>query len=241
MVRVGYSDDDVWHERVVLLPGKTENCYWIVTPDLDVYEEDLGGNATDGPEKEVTNDFVEEKILEAWREHEATHGEVPDVEGEMIVLPDGSSRLLSGLVPRRRLRLKSGAGKLHVGAASHSTGSRPVDKSVIEEDFETWVVVYHAQGDRLGEQIKPPLDTAVVPAGGQAFKLFPQDGGIFFFQGCAAADAPAIGVVRRPAADERAERDIRVLPVLFDAAEERWRSLEEALAEFEEVDFEDFP
>lgn len=35
--------------------------------------------------------------------------------------------------------------------------------------------------------------------------------------------------------------DLRVLPVLFDAAEERWRTLSEAIPEYEEVDFDDFP
>ena len=37
------------------------------------------------------------------------------------------------------------------------------------------------------------------------------------------------------------ERDLRILPVLFDSAEERWRTLSEAVPEYEEVDFEDFP
>ena len=36
-------------------------------------------------------------------------------------------------------------------------------------------------------------------------------------------------------------RDVRALHVLFDAAEEQWRTLGEALPEHEAVDFEDFP
>ena len=42
---VFYTDDVVWHERIVLLPGHDPNVYWVLTPDEDIYEEDLGGKA----------------------------------------------------------------------------------------------------------------------------------------------------------------------------------------------------
>ena len=37
------------------------------------------------------------------------------------------------------------------------------------------------------------------------------------------------------------ERDMRVLPVMYDAADERWRTLVEAMPEMEKIDFDDFP
>ena len=37
------------------------------------------------------------------------------------------------------------------------------------------------------------------------------------------------------------ERDVRILPVIFDSAEERWRTVAEAVPEYEEIDFDDFP
>lgn len=42
---VFYSDDTVWHERIVLWPAKrgtgSGHIWWVVTPDFDVYPEDL--------------------------------------------------------------------------------------------------------------------------------------------------------------------------------------------------------
>ena len=45
----------------------------------------------------------------------------------------------------------------------------------------------------------------------------------------------------KTAAPGSASRDVRVLPVLYDAGDERWRTLQEAIGELEEVEFEDFP
>ena len=52
------------------------------------------------------------------------------------------------------------------------------------------------------------------------------------------AEAPAVSQHAKPrvVVEPKGERDVRVLPVLFDMAEERWRT-----PDFEEVDFEDFP
>lgn len=51
---VFYSDDTVWHERVVLWPAKrgmgSGHTWWVVTPDFDVYQEDLH-DATVGPSR----------------------------------------------------------------------------------------------------------------------------------------------------------------------------------------------
>lgn len=49
-----YSDDTVWHERVLLWPAKGGTgsgfVWWVVTPDFDVYPEDLG-NPAEGPSR----------------------------------------------------------------------------------------------------------------------------------------------------------------------------------------------
>ena len=45
---VWYSDDTVWHERLILLPGSAPGLYWVWTPDGDIYEEDLQGKAKEG-------------------------------------------------------------------------------------------------------------------------------------------------------------------------------------------------
>ena len=48
---VFYSDDDVWHERYLLLPGDEEGHFWLWTTDDDVYEEGMRGKSVDGPAK----------------------------------------------------------------------------------------------------------------------------------------------------------------------------------------------
>lgn len=47
---VWFSDDHVWHERLVLWPsGTTPTSYYILTPDDDVYVEELDPGVSDGP------------------------------------------------------------------------------------------------------------------------------------------------------------------------------------------------
>ena len=50
-VVVFYQDDTVWHERFILAPGQVAETYWILTPDDDMYEEDLRGRSPDGPSR----------------------------------------------------------------------------------------------------------------------------------------------------------------------------------------------
>ena len=94
---VFYTDDVVWHERIVLLPGHDPNVYWVLTPDEDIYEEDLVGKAQDGPDKvrvvppgirtlanlrkgiyrfrgEMDDAFLEGKIREAFQSHASAEG-----------------------------------------------------------------------------------------------------------------------------------------------------------------------
>ena len=46
-----YDDDEVWHERYALWPANQRGTSWfVITPDLDVYEEKLDhSDADDGP------------------------------------------------------------------------------------------------------------------------------------------------------------------------------------------------
>ena len=43
-VLIWFSDDTVWHERVLLWPG-LKGHWWCLTPDDDMYEEDLSGGS----------------------------------------------------------------------------------------------------------------------------------------------------------------------------------------------------
>eukprot|EP00971_Amphidinium_carterae_P341554 6480411-Amphidinium_carterae.1 len=49
-----YSDDDVYHERLLVWPvvNETTDCRWVIqTPDGDLYVEPLGTSSLDGPER----------------------------------------------------------------------------------------------------------------------------------------------------------------------------------------------
>ena len=50
ILAVYYSDDVVWHERL-LLWRHGPDCWFILTPDLDLYAEDLGMRGEDGPSR----------------------------------------------------------------------------------------------------------------------------------------------------------------------------------------------
>ena len=55
ILAVFYSDDTVWHERLVLWPSmdpdsSSTSTWWIVTPDFDVYPESLDDPST-GPQR----------------------------------------------------------------------------------------------------------------------------------------------------------------------------------------------
>ena len=257
-VVVFYTDDDVWHERLVLLPSRDENTYWIITPDADIYEEDLGGKAINGPDRvrvvppgvrtlanlrrgvyrfrdDPTDSFLEEKVREAWQQHRSSYGSQQDMADLAVRLPSGMKKTLSDLIPRHRLRRKA-----PLGAHSAEVGERG---RLPEARAEAWVVVYSSLGRKLGDQVSPPVGSENLQVGDFVLKLYLEDGGLMMVQGCRAEDAPDLSrAVRVPRAEEKTEeRDLRVLPVIFDSAEERWRTLHEAVPEYEEVDFEDFP
>ena len=136
-VVVFYTDDDVWHERLILLPSREENTYWIITLDGDIYEEDLGGKAIDGPDRvrvvppqlrTLANlrrgvyRFREDYRLLSGREGPGSLaatskqlGVQQDMGDLAVRLPSGMRKTLSDLIPRHRLR-----GKAPLG------GARPV-------------------------------------------------------------------------------------------------------------------
>ena len=45
---VFYEDDTLWHERL-LLWRLNDGCWFVLTPDLDIYAEDVSGSGVDGP------------------------------------------------------------------------------------------------------------------------------------------------------------------------------------------------
>ena len=88
-----------------------------------------------------------------------------------------------------------------------------------------------------------PGDAADQTVNGRVFRFFSRGG-----EEILAKKVPwsEVGQMQRVFAAGRPEvpseeRDVRVLPVLFDSADERYRTMAEAVPEYEEIDFDDFP
>lgn len=110
-----------------------------------------------------------------------------------------------------------------------------------EDDSRIWLVVYRSNGKGLGDEISIPGDATRVTLGGKPFALFSQDSEEVLARKVSTAEVTKLSSLFRMGAPEQAERDLRVIPVQYDTAEERWRTLAEAIPELEEIEFDDFP
>lgn len=81
--------------------------------------------------------------------------------------------------------------------------------------------------------------------GGKTFKLFSLGSEQILVKGVRPAEVSRERLAEHsapvPSGGADAERDLRVLPILFDSAEERFRTVAEAVPEYDEVEFDDFP
>ena len=130
---VWYSDDVVWHERYILLPGGNPEDYWIITPDGDIYEECLKGKAADGPQRvrivprevrtlanlrtsvyRFAEDFDDavfrEHIATAIQEHKKAYGLSRLPREHPVTLPSGSEDRLDSFLPGRQHRITGKGG-----------------------------------------------------------------------------------------------------------------------------------
>lgn len=118
----------------------------------------------------------------------------------------------------------------------------PEEAQEVDGDSE-WICVYRSGPGALGDSLQPPADGTSQVVNGKEFKLFSLQGEEFLVRKVAHSDIArfqslmAKGIQEAP----EAERDVRVLPVMFDSAEERFRTCAEAVPEYDEVDYEDFP
>ena len=124
---------------------------------------------------------------------------------------------------------------------AEETGHR--DDRVLDDEQGMNLVVYRSSGGPLGEELNPPADSTGRVVNGKIFNLFSANGEEFLVQRVAPGDVSRMqGLLHwGDAAAGFGERDVRVLPVLFDNADERWRTIPEAAGELEEVEYDDFP
>ncbi|CAE7674483.1 pksN [Symbiodinium sp. CCMP2592] len=110
---VYYDDDDVWHERQILLPGGSPESYWIRTPTLtytrktykEVLPKDL--DECDMFKEDVTDDDLRKWMKDAIQEHVRAYGREPDLSDVQVELADGAAGPGTWLVadPRHGLSL----------------------------------------------------------------------------------------------------------------------------------------
>ena len=154
-------------------------------------------------------------------------------------------RLLDGLpgtpnTPRRRV-----TGKLGDDGKRHAVAGEPAKANPDPGGLDdlVWIVVYSSNGQGLGTQVSPPDGVEIMLVGGLSFKLYSKGGSVLLVRGVAPEEAGAVSELLKAGSGtvSAEDKDVRVLPVLFDTAEERWRTVAEAVADHEEIDFTDFP
>ena len=110
-------------------------------------------------------------------------------------------------------------------------------------DIRVWVVVYRTSGGDLDEEIIPLADSPVIEVGGKSCKFFSLAGEEFLVRGLALKELDSFKAAVRVGLSvgvDKEERDVRILPVVFVSGDERFRIVSEAVAEFDEVEFDDF-
>ena len=241
-VLVRYVDDpDLYHHRIVLRGLEGDRAV-VVTPDRETFVTSLAvgetyddlkrmhnGRLPGGPTEEDTylakhseqGVFSREELLQLV--HQAEEEGVPR--------------------PRRRQLGKLGEDGLRHPAPVPRVASRKPE--IAEAPDLVWLVLYSSTGDQSGDQVDPPAEAETIKLGGTDYKLFSKGGAVVLARGVTSEAAPHVSELLKGALvtenHKGDDKDVRVLPVMYDTAEERWRTLAEAMPEIEEVDFDDFP
>ena len=232
------DDPSILHCRIVLICHGGNHCH-VCTPDRDINETRLevgdvysevlkmpNGNLPAGvrggstylPKHSDKGEFTQEELL-ALTIRAGRH----PVEGE-------ARKRVSGKV------LEDGR---VVGEAAHGRpAGQPED---VQDDGKIWLTVYASSGRDLGSEVSPPVSAKNFEVNGKTFAIFGNGEDEILARKVNAAEVAKMASLFKMGSSGDENRDLRVLPILFDVAEERHRSLDEAVPEYEEVEFDDFP
>ena len=267
---VWYSDDDVWHERL-LVWRVTRDTWYTLTPDGDLYAEDFSGLGDNGPMtfriKDVefrywsrlgkpvyrfkdypTEDEFRERVrtaLAELREQGHTSEWRPTTVLTMAGHPEQASRYLEGILVARRIRAREG-GRIE----------QPEASGVLEAgEGETWLCYSPSPDIEFGKEVTDGLQKAVKLDGKCC--AVPTAGGWILCRLVPVADAPKLvdegrtlvsanaSKVVEPsppaAADEAAEDDARTLMVEYDEQGDRYKAWRDVCRECCEYGFSDWP
>lgn len=232
---VRFRDDPaLLHWRGVLLCKNGDLCT-VITPDRDIEDSELKV----GEVYQEIRRYDDGRLPRTVRERDtylpkhSSQGVFTDEEMRKFVL--NAERAVDAARVRRRV---TGRREEHreEGLAGEPVAA-PEDVGDGSHDFG-WLVVYRSGGGLLGETVEVPGDAADQTVNGRVFRFFSRGG-----EEILAKKVPwsEVGQMQRVFAAGRPEvpseeRDVRILPVLFDSADERYRTMAEA-----EIDFDDFP
>ena len=249
-VLVRFRDDpDLLHYRLVLLCTGGDHCY-VATPDRDINEVDLvEGNMfselrrmhlgrlprgiregdTYLPKHSPQGDFAQEEVLQLHMVAEKRS-------------KDGSRRVrLTGKVGPDGVDILSGspATPRPRSTPSHENAAVTVDSCYV------WLIAYSSMTpSAVGKEVALPEGVSAMSVGGEKYALYlSEDSGqdVILARRFSLESVAAGKALLSTDGARSSVKDVRVLPVLFDAGDERWRTLQEAMGELEEVEFEDFP
>ena len=238
-VLVRFVDDPaLYHQRIVLRCTDKDKVH-VVTPDREVQETEL----------KVGDVYLDVRRMYGTRLPSGIAEDVTYLNkhaGGGAIARDELLGLIRGLdqgtpsTPRRRVTGKLGDdGKRHA-VAGELAKANPDPRGL---DDLVWIVVYSSNGQGLGTQVSPPDGVEIMLVGGLSFKLYSKGGSVLLVRGVAPEEAGAVSELLKAGSGTLSaeDKDVRVLPVLFDTAEERWRTVAEAVVDHDEIDVTDFP
>ena len=152
--------------------------------------------------------------------------------------PPALRKAASPAVPGRRM-------DDDVGVGFEEDDERDADAEA-EETKADYVVKYLVppEGAEIGDVVKVPETAAATAHGGHVIYTWTRRGSVVIAAECSTSGWEAIrdDFGKRAASGKTdAEPDLRTLPVKFDSAAERWRTVDESVLAYDEEDFEDFP
>ena len=238
-VLVVFEDDPaLYHQRVVLRCLEGDRVK-VVTPDREIQDTILQVGSVYQDIKRVHNGRLPQGVSEDETYMAKHTSEGAFTRDELLSLVH-KAEAESSPGPRHRI-----TGKLDSDGKRHPV--RGAVEGTAEQEIETpglaWIVVYSSDGENVGDQVTCPSSSPLLKVGGLDYKLFASGGRTRLVRGVPAEVAPEVSAALRAKTIEAqaGDKDVRVLPVMFDASDERWRTLTEAFPEYEEVDYEDFP
>ena len=244
-VLVRFEDDpSLLHWRGVLVPLGGDRAV-VVTPDRDIETTTLRV----GPVYTEILRYEDGKLPAGVRERNtylpkhSGQGRIDAAEFRRLVTMGERHR--NANVGRRRVTGKVDArGEVSGPVQVDASGAAPEPEQVADAgQGHAFLVVFRSGGGDLGEELVPPGDAHRLTVDGKVFVVFSREGEVFMVQQVSLKEISRFQdiLLSKGTFHEPPERDVRILPVLFDSADERWRTLQECVPDLEEIDFEDFP